>query len=74
MFLEKIQFFSSSFYVESSGLPSGAGVKSWSASAGDAGDAGLIAGLGRSPGVDLPTLVFLPERSHGPRNLIGYSP
>ena len=59
--------------MESSGLPSGAGVKNWSASAGDTGDAGLITGLGRSPGVDLPTLVFLPEKSHGQRNLMGHS-
>ena len=55
-------------------LPIGLAVRNPPVNAGDAGDEGLIAGLGRSPGVDLPTVVFLPEESHGPRNLIGYSP
>ena len=32
----------------------------------NAGDAGLIPGLGRSPGV------FLPGKFHGQSNLIGY--
>ena len=41
-----------------------------------AGDAGLIPGLGRSPGVGNgnPTLIFLPGESHGQRILAGYSP
>ena len=42
------------------------------------GDAGLIPGSGRSPeegnGKQIPTPVFLPEESHGQRNLVGYSP
>ena len=41
-----------------------------------AGDMGLIPGSGRSPGVenDKPTPVFLPGKSQGQRNLVGYSP
>ena len=39
----------------------------------DAGDAGLIAGLGRSSG-EGPTPVVLPGESHGGRSLVGYSP
>ena len=38
----------------------------------DAGDAGLIAGLGRSSG-EGPTPVVLPGESHGGRSLVGYS-
>ena len=39
-----------------------------------AGDLGLIPVLGRSPGERrLPTSVFLPEKSHGQRSLVGYS-
>ena len=37
------------------------------------GDLGSIPGSGRSPG-DLPTPVFLPEKSHRQRSLAGYSP
>ena len=42
----------------------------------NAGDLGLIPGLGRSPGEGngKPTLVLLPGRSHGQRSLVGYSP
>ena len=41
----------------------------------DAGDPGLIPGLGRSwRGSWQPTPVFLPGESHGLRNLAGYSP
>ena len=40
----------------------------------NAGDAGLIPGLGRSPGEgnDNPLQDFLPGRSHGQRSLVGY--
>ena len=41
------------------------------------GDMGSVTGSGRSPGEGngwLPTPVFLPEKSHGQRNLAGYSP
>ena len=43
---------------------------------GKAGDAGSIPESGRSPGEgnDNSTLVFLPEKSHGQRSLVGYSP
>ena len=46
------------------------------ASAFNAGDPGLIPGLGRSPWRRKwqPTPVFLPEESHGRRSLVGYSP
>ena len=46
------------------------------ANAGDARDAGLISGLGRSPGErnGNPPPVFLPGKSHGQRNLMGCSP
>ena len=41
----------------------------------NAGDAGSIPGLGRFPEEKWqPTLVFLPEESHGQRSLVGYSP
>ena len=45
-------------------------------SSGNAGDAGLITGSGRSPGKGKwqPTPVFLPGESHGQRSLAGYSP
>ena len=39
----------------------------------NAGDTGLIPGLGRPPGGG-PTPVFLPGKSHEPRNLVSYSP
>ena len=42
----------------------------------NAGDTNSTPGWGRSPGGGKwqPTLVFLPEKSHGQRNLRGYSP
>ena len=45
-------------------------------SACQAGDSGLIPGLGRSPWRNKwqPTPVFLLEKSHGQRSLVGYSP
>ena len=51
-------------------------VKNPVVNAGDIRDAGLILGLGRSPGgrVQQPTPVFLPKESHGQRILEGYSP
>ena len=49
------------------GFPGGSGVKKPPA------NAGLIPGLGKSPG-EGPTPVFLPGKSHGQRSLVGYSP
>ena len=50
-------------------------VKNSPAHAGDAGDMGLIPRLGRSPGRgNGPTLVFLPESSHGQSRLAGCHP
>ena len=45
-------------------------------SAGDTGDVGLISGSGRSPrgGKCQPTLVFMSEKSHGQRSLVGNIP
>ena len=43
------------------------------ASACNAGDPGLILGLGRSPGEGNGN-PLLPGESHGPRTLVGYSP
>ena len=42
----------------------------------NAGDLGLIPGLGRASGGrhDNPIPVFLPEEFHGQRRLVGYSP
>ena len=40
----------------------------------NAGDQGLIPGLGRSPRKWPPTPGFLPGKSHGQRSLAGYSP
>ena len=55
------------------GFPGGSEVK---ASACNAGDLGLIPGLGRFSWRRKwqPTQVFLPGESHGKRNLVGYSP
>ena len=40
-----------------------------------AGDTGLISGLRKSPQEgNEPTAVFLPGKSHGHRNMVGYSP
>ena len=43
-------------------------------SACNAGDQGLIPGLGRSPGEKNNTPVLLPGEFHGQRSLVGYSP
>ena len=50
-------------------------VKNSPANAGDAGDVGLIPGLGRFPWRRQwqPTPVFLPGEFHGQRSLAGYS-
>ena len=55
------------------GFPCGSDGK---ASAHNVGDPGLIPGLGRSPeeGNGNSTPVFLPDKFHGPRSLVGYSP
>ena len=59
----------------SSMIHDGSVVKESACNAGDKGDVGSIPGLGRSPGrAWQPTLVFLPEESHGQRSLAGYSP
>ena len=39
----------------------------------NAGDLGLVPGLGRSP-EEQPTPLFLPGELHGQRSLVGYSP
>jgi len=51
-------------------------VKNPPANAGDIRDADWMYGLGRSPGGGHghPILIFLPEESHGQRNLVCYSP
>ena len=58
------------------GFPGGAVVKNLLANAGDARDAGLIPGSGRTPRGRKwqPILVFLLEKFHGQRSLEGYSP
>ena len=55
------------------GFPGGSEVKVTSR---NAGDLAPILGLGRFPWRRKwqPTTVFLPGESHGPRNLVGYSP
>ena len=55
------------------GFPGGLVIKNPPA---NAGDMGLIPGLGRSPrgGDGDPILVFLPGKYHGQRSLVGYSP
>ena len=51
-------------------------IKNLPASAEDARNAGLIPGLGRSPGKRKwqPTPVFLPRKSHGERSPAEYNP
>ena len=56
-------------YDPSMGFLGGAVVKNPPAIAGDAGEVGLIPGLGRSPGRRTP--VFLPGKFHGQRSLAG---
>ena len=49
-------------------------VKNQLANAGEVRDAGLIPGLGRSPGGGHGNPIFLPGESHGQKSLVGYSP
>ena len=67
------------FWLRSSivrGFPAGLVVKNPPANAGDKRDTGLIPGSRRPPWRRkwLPTPVFLPEKFHGQRSLVGYSP
>ena len=57
------------------GFPGSSTVKNLPASAGDAGEVGLIPGSGRSSGEVKwqPTPVFLPGEFYGQRTLVGYS-
>ena len=57
--------------LEAMSFPAGSDGK---ASACNAGDPGLIPGSGRSPGEGNGNPALLPGKSHGWRNLIGYSP
>ena len=60
------------FYIL--GFPGNSVVKNPSASAGATGDTGLIPEFGGSPGEGMAThSIFLPEESHGQKNLGGYS-
>ena len=58
------------------GFPGDSVVKNLPANAGDAGDSGSMPGSGGFPRRKKwqPTPVFLPEESHGQRNLVGCSP
>ena len=58
------------------GFPGGTVVKDPPANAGDARDLGSVPGLGRPPWRRewQPTPVCLPEKVHGQRSLVGYSP
>ena len=58
------------------GFPGGLAGKQSTCNAGDARDAGLIPGLGRSPGGRTwqPSPVILPGESHGQGSLTGYGP
>ena len=49
-------------------------VKKLPANAGDAREVDSIPMLGKSPGGEKVTLVFLPGESHGQRSLMDYSP
>ena len=61
---------------ETRGFPVGSAVKNLPGNAGDTEDLGLIPGLGRSPGEENgnPLQYFLPGKSHGQKNMAGYSP
>ena len=58
------------------GFPGGTEVKNPPACAGDTRDTGSIPGSGKIPWSSKwqPTPVLLPGKSHGQRNLVGYSP
>ena len=49
-------------------------VKNPLGNAGEVRDAGVIPGLGRSPGGGHSNPIFLPGESHGQKSLVGYSP
>ena len=68
-----VGFISGFYYVEISSFLGGSDRKQ---SACNAGDPGLIPGLGRSPGEGNgnPLQLFLPGESHGQRSLAGYNP
>ena len=68
-----VGFISGFYYVEISSFLGGSDRKQ---SACNAGDPGLIPGLGRSPGEGNgnPLQLFLPGESHGRRSMVGYSP
>ena len=63
-------------YEGKTGFPGGTVIKNLPTKAGDTGDAGLISGSGRSPGVGKwqHAPVSLPRKFHGQRSLSGYSP
>ena len=63
------------FFFTSQGFPGGSVVKNPPANAGDTGDSGSIPGLGRSPGGGNGNSLQYSclEKSHGQRNLAGYS-
>ena len=58
------------------GFPSGASGKESACNAGDMGEVDSVPGLGVSLGGGKwqPTPVFLPEKPHGQRSLVGCSP
>ena len=57
-------------------VPGGSAGKVSACNTGDAGNAGLVPGLGRSSGEGngYPLQYFLPRKFHGQRSLAGYSP
>ena len=59
--------------MRAEGFPGGSEVTNLPVDAGGPRDADPIPGLGRSPGVGVPTCIFLPVKSHGRRSLAGYS-
>ena len=58
------------------GFPDGSAGKESTCNAGDTGNVGSIPGVGKIPRIRKwqPTPVFLLGKSHGQRNLAGYSP
>ena len=58
------------------GFPDGSVGKESACKAGDTGDVSLISGLGRSPWRRKwqPPSVFMPEKSHRQRSMVGYRP
>ena len=63
-------------FTKAQGFPDGSAGKESTYQAGEAGDVGSVPELRRSPAGRNgdPLSVFLPEKSHGQRNLVGYSP